>query len=118
MNLAVFDIDGTLTRPYPGEDAAFLEGLELAFGFRDVDPNWNTYPHVTDSGIVSHLCQSRWGRLPTTAEMNRFREHYSGAFRARAGPNDGEEIWGAAAFIDSLQQRSDWRWPSRPVTAA
>jgi phosphoglycolate phosphatase-like HAD superfamily hydrolase len=109
VNLAVFDIDGTLTRPYPGEDASFLEGLELALGFRDVDSDWNSYPHMTDSGIVSHLCESRWGRLPTTHEMARFREHYSSAFLARAGPNDGEEISGAAAFVASLRKRSDWR---------
>jgi phosphoglycolate phosphatase-like HAD superfamily hydrolase len=108
VNLAVFDIDGTLTRPYPGEDASFLEGLELALGFRDVDPNWTEYPHVTDTGIVSHLCETRWGRPPTTPEMTRFREHYSIAFRERAGPADGEEISSAAAFITSLRQASAW----------
>lgn len=51
MKLAVFDIDGTLTQPYPGEDTAFLEGLERAFGFSHVDVDWNTHPHVTDTGI-------------------------------------------------------------------
>jgi phosphoglycolate phosphatase-like HAD superfamily hydrolase len=108
VNLAVFDIDGTLTRAYPGEDASFLEGLELAFGFREVDPDWNTYPHVTDTGLVSHLCESRWGRLPTSGEMARFQEHYSTAFLARAGPNDGEEISGAAQFVAALRVKPEW----------
>ena len=108
MNLAIFDIDGTLTRPYSCEDPSFLRGLELAFGFRDVDPDWNGYPHVTDTGIVSHLCETRWGRPPTPAEMGVFRDHYSREFAALATTDDGLEVPGAAEFFLSLRERSDW----------
>lgn len=108
MNLAVFDIDGTLTQPYGGEDAAFLRGLELAFGFRDVDPDWDRYPHVTDTGIVSSLFQTRIGRAPTTAEITAFQSHYAKAFVARAEPGHGEEIPGAADFLKALRGAADW----------
>jgi phosphoglycolate phosphatase-like HAD superfamily hydrolase len=108
MNLAVFDIDGTLTEPYGIEDFSFLEGLELAFGFRDVDPDWTKYPHVTDTGIVTHLCLTRWGRPPTPSEMARFQEAYSKSFLARVSPEDGREISGAAELITGLRNANDW----------
>jgi phosphoglycolate phosphatase-like HAD superfamily hydrolase len=108
VNLAIFDIDGTLTRPYSCEDAAFLRGLELAFGFRDVDSDWNSYPHVTDTGIVSHVCEARWGRPPTSTEMSLFRSHYSNEFNTLAQPDDGVEVPGAAAFFVSLRNAPGW----------
>ena len=108
MKLAIFDIDGTLTRPYSCEDPSFLRGLELAFGFRDVDPDWSGYPHVTDTGIVSHICEARWGRPPTREEMSLFRKHYSNEFAAHARADDGLEVPGAAAFFVSLRETSGW----------
>jgi phosphoglycolate phosphatase-like HAD superfamily hydrolase len=109
VNLAIFDIDGTLTRPYSGEDASFLEGLELAFGFREVSSNWNEYPHVTDTGIVQSLFQSRLRRRPNPDEMSRFQELYSRAFLARVGPEDGLDVPGASGFITALKENPDWR---------
>ena len=108
MNLAVFDIDGTLTRPYPGEDPAFLHGLESALGLRGVDPDWTRYPHVTDTGIVDHVCRERWKRPPTAEEMSAFQRDYSAAFIARALPGHGSEVPGAAAFVAGLRSAPDW----------
>lgn len=109
MKLAVFDIDGTLTQPYRGEDAAFIEGLEVSFGFTDVDADWTTYPHVTDTGIVTSLCLDRWNRPPSSTEMTRFQEAYTHSFAERAGPNEGKEIAGARNFIAALRMEPDWR---------
>jgi phosphoglycolate phosphatase-like HAD superfamily hydrolase len=109
MNLAVFDIDGTLTLPYPSEDGSFLEALASVFGFNDVDPNWTRYAHVTDSGLVQEVCLLNWGREPGKDEVHRFREAYCGAFLRRSGPDEGAEVPGASAFVDLLLERQDWR---------
>jgi phosphoglycolate phosphatase-like HAD superfamily hydrolase len=108
MNLAVFDIDGTLTQPYPIEDAAFLEGLELAFGFTDVSSEWTSYPHVTDTGIVATLFRDRLRREPTRDEMLRFQGLYHAAFTRLMEPEHGEEVPGAGEFVANLRLSSTW----------
>jgi phosphoglycolate phosphatase-like HAD superfamily hydrolase len=108
MNLAVFDIDGTLTRPYRIEDAAFLEGLSEALGFREVDPDWTKYPNVTDTGIVTTLCLDYWGRVPTSDEMSRFQQAYHVAFVNRVTPDDGAQMPGASSFVAGLREMPEW----------
>jgi phosphoglycolate phosphatase-like HAD superfamily hydrolase len=108
MKLAVFDIDGTLIQPYHAEDAAFLEGLELALDFAEVSSDWTGYPHVTDTGIVTSLCMERLGREPTSDEMSRFRDQFHAAFTRRTRPGDGAEVPGAIEFVASLRSSADW----------
>jgi phosphoglycolate phosphatase-like HAD superfamily hydrolase len=109
MNLAVFDIDGTLIVPNRVEDACFLDALRTAFGFEDVDPDWTRYEDVTDSGVPNQLCMQRWGRRPTVEELRRFRDVYSASFIERLAPGDGGEIPGAGAFLKKLRSHPEWR---------
>jgi phosphoglycolate phosphatase-like HAD superfamily hydrolase len=109
MKLAVFDIDGTLTLPYPSEDRSFLEALASVFGFDDVDPDWTRYTHVTDSGLVQEVCLLKWGREPGEHEVQQFREAYCDEFLRCSGPDEGGEVPGASAFVDLLLERRDWR---------
>jgi phosphoglycolate phosphatase-like HAD superfamily hydrolase len=109
MNLAVFDIDGTLTLPYRMEDACFLKALDWVFGFHEVDADWTKYADVTDSGLVRELCVREWGREPKKDEVGRFREAYFREFLKRSHPDDGREVPGAAAFLHDFLARPDWR---------
>ena len=108
MNLAVFDIDGTLTRLYRGEDACFAAALESALGLADVDRDWTRYRNVTDTGIVHDLVQERWGRPATDHEIGAFRSVYCAAFDAAVTPSDGTEVAGACAFVGELRGSPDW----------
>ncbi|MBI3191378.1 MAG: hypothetical protein HYZ36_01850 [Pedosphaera parvula] len=50
MHLVIFDIDGTLTETNAVDADCYVRALAEVFGFADVDTDWSTYPHVTDSG--------------------------------------------------------------------
>jgi phosphoglycolate phosphatase-like HAD superfamily hydrolase len=109
VNLAVFDIDGTLIRPNRVEDACFIEALEHCFGFSEVSADWTIYRNVTDHGIVSEVCWNRWGREATQGELDSFESHYSALLVDRLLPGDGAAIDGAAEFIADLAGDPAWR---------
>lgn len=50
-NLIVLDIDGTLTKTEEKHQQAFLETL-IHFGFKDINTDWSSYDHFTDSHIL------------------------------------------------------------------
>jgi phosphoglycolate phosphatase-like HAD superfamily hydrolase len=109
MNLAVFDIDGTLTRLYRGEDVCFVGALESALGLTDVDRDWTRYRNVTDTGIVHDLCRARWGRPAADHEIGAFRSAYCDSFDALVTPTDGAEVEGARVFVGELRRSADWK---------
>jgi phosphoglycolate phosphatase-like HAD superfamily hydrolase len=109
MNLAVFDIDGTLVAENRVEDACFLEALQTVFGLQGVDPDWTKYQNVTDSGLVIELCLRRSGERPSLEALRRFRDVYSRLLIERLEPGDGAEIGGARDFVAKLKSDPDWR---------
>jgi phosphoglycolate phosphatase-like HAD superfamily hydrolase len=108
MNLAVFDIDGTLTQLFHGEDSCFVTALEAALGFAAVDEDWTSYPNVTDTGIVHGLCEKRHGRAATEAEIGAFRSTYCDSFEARLTRTEVAEVRGARVFVASLRANPRW----------
>lgn len=73
MILVMFDIDGTLTESSDLDSAAYLRALGDVFGFGSVSADWDSYTHVTDSGILKEICRTRRGDDPTLDELARFR---------------------------------------------
>jgi hypothetical protein len=69
MNLAIFDIDGTLTDTNGVDDRCFIESLALALAITGIDTDWAGYPHTTDSGIMLRIFQERFGRGPVPDEI-------------------------------------------------
>ena len=55
MQLAIFDIDGTLTDTNAADNACFLQAFEESLGIRNIDTDWTSYRYSTDSGIVSEI---------------------------------------------------------------
>jgi phosphoglycolate phosphatase-like HAD superfamily hydrolase len=64
MKLVMFDIDGTLTQTYQADEACFGQALREVFGFTDINTDWASYLHCSDSGILEALFQLRLGRSP------------------------------------------------------
>lgn len=108
MNLAVFDIDGTLVRPNPVEDACFLDAFGAAFGFHDVSPDWESYAESTDTGIINEVCMERRSRPASIDELGRFRRHYAASFLRRHEPGRGGQIDGAARLVERLRLDATW----------
>ena len=55
MQLAVFDIDGTLLDSAPYDDVLFTRSIELVFGISDIDGDWSHYRDVTDVGTAEEI---------------------------------------------------------------
>lgn len=69
MHLVMFDIDGTLTQTYGPDERCFVRALDEVFGFTDINTDWASYTHCSDSGILDELFRGRLGRCPSEAEI-------------------------------------------------
>jgi len=103
MKLAIFDIDGTLTDSNAVDYECFVHAFETAFGLSATGIDWRDYPHHTDRGLTEEFLRRAWKREPAEHEIARHRELFVRALRERI--ERLEEIGGAGAFIDFLQER-------------
>lgn len=111
MNLAIFDIDGTLTRTDPVDNVCFVQALADAHGITGVSTDWAGYPHTTDSAITSHIFRERFNRAPEEAELLKFKSHFVRMledYRAKDSSLFGE-IAGASLMLRRLNQEPEWR---------
>lgn len=109
-NLVVFDIDGTLISKTEVEDGCFVDAVRRELGDVTVDPDWSTFRHVTDTGLVHELFLRHVGRPPSSAEVDRIAARYAERLFAAldARPEEGREIPGASALLDRLQADGEW----------
>jgi beta-phosphoglucomutase-like phosphatase (HAD superfamily) len=49
MNLAIFDIDGTLTESVAVDEACFVQAFRDVFGIKWINTNWLEYNFQTDA---------------------------------------------------------------------
>ena len=111
MNLAVFDIDGTLTATNEVDDVCFVQALADAHGITDINTDWASYPHTTDSAIISHIYQQRFSREPETLEIDEIKRCFVRLLKEnrQKRPALFDEITGAASMLTQLKQEPDWR---------
>ena len=55
MNLAIFDIDGTLTNTNGVDNECFVKALAEAHAITEIDTDWATYPHTTRESALMKL---------------------------------------------------------------
>lgn len=111
MNLAVFDVDGTLCRTNSVDadcvTRAFAETLRIPVPSSD----WSVYRESTDSGILAELCQIHLKRDPTIEEKagcpRRFLELLDEVYTA--DPGRFQAVPGAAEMINSIRKDPAWR---------
>ncbi|MDQ6803086.1 MAG: HAD family hydrolase [Acidobacteriota bacterium] len=99
MDLAIFDIDGTLIDSNAVDNACFLASLGTSADRID----WNDYPHHTDRGLTHEFLRRKWSRDPLEEDIAHHRAVFIDALRARI--TTLEEIRGARAFIELLRER-------------
>jgi phosphoglycolate phosphatase-like HAD superfamily hydrolase len=108
MHLIVFDIDGTLTRTGAIDDVCYVAAVAEALSIPDIDTDWTSYPHITDSGILRHIVQSSRGRDVLTEEMDRVRHCFhrllEDAFRRQ--PDSCLPVEGGPEMLRDLAGRS------------
>jgi hypothetical protein len=70
MKLVMFDLDGTLTQTCQADETCFVQALREVFGFTDINTDWASYPHSSDSGLLEALFRIRLGRSPLPEEIS------------------------------------------------
>ena len=53
--VAIFDLDGTLAETMAVDVRCYVEAIHAHFGEVPLDTEWDSYPHVTDTGVIGHL---------------------------------------------------------------
>jgi beta-phosphoglucomutase-like phosphatase (HAD superfamily) len=105
MNIALFDIDGTLTASNEIDSICFADAFRDVFG-AGIDTDWDSYQHTTDRGIVIEALRRLRGREADAHEIALHRTHFVELLDERM--TELNEVPGAAAFLAQMQSR-DWR---------
>lgn len=76
MKLAIFDIDGTLTKTNAVDNDCYIQATQHCIdkGFKVFEEE--SFTHFTDSSILVELYQKYKNRLPSTTELNTFKTFY------------------------------------------
>jgi phosphoglycolate phosphatase-like HAD superfamily hydrolase len=109
MNLVVFDVDGTLTETIGVDGECFVRSMAEVFGFEDVNTDWSSYRHATDSGILLEVHQMRTGRGPLVSEVIRFRKHFVTRLTQAWHESPFAAVPGAAECISALSESEGYR---------
>ena len=54
----MFDVDGTLVKSYDFDEECFIAAVLEVLG-HDIDSNWASYEHVSDTGILNEHLEKR-----------------------------------------------------------
>jgi len=111
VNLAIFDIDGTLTGTDQVDETCFVRALADSHGITGISTNWAAYPHTTDSAITLHVFQERFNRLPEEIELLEFKTRFVSLLKdyCLKNPTLFPEIVGASRMLRRLNQELEWR---------
>ena len=110
MQLAIFDIDGTLTDTNAMDNRCFERALTEVFGFGETADQWHACPHVSDSGLVQFLFEQQLNRHPDEAEIARLQTKFLALMREAvvAEPQSAEPINGAVTAFTQMLDESNW----------
>src|SRR5688500_17572327 len=110
VKLAIFDIDGTLTNTNSVDDECFVKALSEAHAITEINRDWASYPHTTDSGITLQVFQEKFGRDPEDPELDKFKSCFVNMLSEQYHSNSSSfaEIGGASVALGRLRRESDW----------
>lgn len=100
MHLILFDIDGTLIDSIKADDACFIQTFSELYKIDLAGVDWNSFPHVTDSGLTHEIFQRFFQRAPREEEVQRIKAHFYQLLEQRA--SEFVEIEGALTFIQKI----------------
>ena len=95
MNLAIFDIDGTLTESLAVDEVCFVQAFRDVLGIGPINTNWLEYVFQTDSGLALEICRKHLGRDPSGAEITSLQSRFAELLHAAvegAGSLSGKSL--------------------------
>ena len=116
MKLVIFDLDGTLTETNEVDDLCFPRAFAENLGVIDLNTDWSTYTHSTDTVVFQEAFAQRFRRHPTPHEAKSFEQHFveSLAELYASRPAMFAEVHGATALLKQFEQ--DTRWATAIAT--
>jgi len=110
MKLALFDIDGTLTKTISADEICFTRAYQLALGVDKINTDWSVYRHCTDSWIALEIIQDQFQRDPLTGEVAHVKAAYVGQLRQAQArdPDFFLPIPGAREMLEKLLSLKEW----------
>jgi phosphoglycolate phosphatase-like HAD superfamily hydrolase len=111
MNLAIFDIDGTLTESVAVDELCFVQAVRDVLDIGPINTNWLEYQFQTDSGLALEICRTHLGRDPGGAEIRRLQARFAQLLCAAAegAGRPIREIAGASALLHLLGAHARWQ---------
>ena len=110
MPLAIFDIDGTLTRTNAVDDECYAIASARLLGIPREAVDWTDAPHITDAGILEWLCTRHLGRASTAEDVAQMKTEFVGLLEQQLARDPGRflPIPGAPDVFGHLRARG-WR---------
>ncbi|MDA8019113.1 MAG: haloacid dehalogenase-like hydrolase [Thermoanaerobaculia bacterium] len=108
MDTIIFDLDGTLVQSVQMDSELYVQAVREVLGAVRVHDTWESYEHVTDSGILREILAEAAPRNHESLALqvrNRFAELVTGAVRARPPL----PVEGAVAMLDDYRSRRNWQ---------
>jgi phosphoglycolate phosphatase-like HAD superfamily hydrolase len=99
-NVALFDLDGTLTDSTAIDTQCFVDAFSEEFSVAPIHPDWSSYQSSTDRGLTLEILSRAWGREPREEEVLRHRRRFVELLRRRV--TTIKEIPGARLFLQRL----------------
>ncbi len=112
MNLAVFDIDGTLIQYHAKRnDRAYVRAMAEVFGTRieDSADSWSGFASSTDSGILREWVRRTKARNLTRQEISLFKKTMARFLEKEYGDDPFLPMPGAHALWDQISIHSRWK---------
>ena len=107
--LAIFDIDGTLTATNAVDDECYARAVAEVLDVAPEDIDWSDTPHVTDSGIARHLWPRHRARPADVHDLTALQHRFLARLKAELtrAPKRCVAIPGATTVFEHLR-RNDW----------
>jgi phosphoglycolate phosphatase-like HAD superfamily hydrolase len=105
MNLAIFDVDGTLTDTVGVDEEIYCETVAEALGLPVAAFDWRAAAHVTDTGIFHWLCEVHELPPPSPEKIAWARHRFVERIRAEIARNTMRfgAVAGAREILDHLR---------------
>lgn len=105
MQSIMFDIDGTLVNSFEFDEQCFVEAVQEALNI-DVDTCWESYPHVTDRGLLIEILKRAGHSMSIDECEAKVKPLFVKKVNAHLVKNGLEPVSGAAELIHQLKCNS------------
>jgi phosphoglycolate phosphatase-like HAD superfamily hydrolase len=110
VNLAIFDIDDTLTRTMEVDSSCYVQAFADVLGIRRIDTDWSAYEHTTDSWIAPALIRRHLRREAEPVAIEDVRNRFVALLQAAHArrPETISAMPGATSLLMALRASADW----------